>query len=299
MTLADRQGDGPRRSRGHATDCYPEDLTFFDLQLQFHRGRRPVLREALENGPAIPRSCATDRTRAHARARVARFSGPENRARAERLDRAFPVPGGGAAPDGARGTVDLEGNTIPEVPSSLPVRRLPHSEPEPAGVRRGLTSGAVRTPGEKDADGGRATVSRADVGNWHGCRRRAPFHPVIDPPRSGEKFGGTWLLGRPPDLEAKAKGDSSMVGKRERSEGAYGRDSRDPRDTVKAGLILPGKWAAGPRWASPIFGIRSGAPRARRDCWRIRLPCPRRVSGRQSPMLALNTYVAPSAANLP
>src|SRR4051794_27857649 len=48
----------------------------------------------------------------------------------------------------------------------------------------------------------------------------APFHPVIDPPRSGEKFGGTRLLGHPPDLAAKAKGESSMVGKRERPEGA-------------------------------------------------------------------------------
>ena len=53
------------------------------------------------------------------------------------------------------------------------------------------------------------------------CWPRAPFHPVIDPPCSGEKFGGVRLLGRPPDLAAKAKGDKSMVGKRERSEGAY------------------------------------------------------------------------------
>ena len=30
-----------------------------------------------------------------------------------------------------------------------------------------------------------------------------------------------------------------MVGKRERSEGAYGRASRDPRDMVKAGLPEP------------------------------------------------------------
>src|SRR6266542_497764 len=39
-------------------------------------------------------------------------------------------------------------------------------------------------------------------------RLRAPLHPVIDSPRSGEKLGGSWLLGRPPDLAATAKGDS-------------------------------------------------------------------------------------------
>ena len=52
------------------------------------------------------------------------------------------------------------------------------------------------------------------------CWLRAPFHPVVDPPRSGEKLGGLWLLGHPPYLAAKANGDNSMVGKRERSEDA-------------------------------------------------------------------------------
>jgi len=52
------------------------------------------------------------------------------------------------------------------------------------------------------------------------CWPCAPFYPVIDPPCSGEKFGGRWLLGRPSDLAAKAKGDNSMVGKRERPEDA-------------------------------------------------------------------------------
>ena len=47
------------------------------------------------------------------------------------------------------------------------------------------------------------------------------------------------LLGRPPYLEAKAEGDSSMVGKRERPEGAYGRDPREPRAMVKAALLEP------------------------------------------------------------
>ena len=56
---------------------------------------------------------------------------------------------------------------------------------------------------------------------------------------SEEKFGGRRLLGRPPDRAAKAKGESSMVGKRERPEGVYGRDSRDPRAMVKAGLPEP------------------------------------------------------------
>jgi RNA-directed DNA polymerase len=41
------------------------------------------------------------------------------------------------------------------------------------------------------------------------------------------------------DLAAKANGDKSMPSKRERPEGAYGRDSRGPRDTVKARLPEP------------------------------------------------------------
>src|SRR4051794_28061667 len=71
------------------------------------------------------------------------------------------------------------------------------------------------------------------------CWPCAPFHPIIDPPRSGEKFGGMRLLGRPSNLAAKAKGDKSMVGKRERPEGVYGRDSRDPRAMVKGRLLEP------------------------------------------------------------
>jgi hypothetical protein len=84
--------------------------------------------------------------------------------------------------------------------------------------------------------GGRPTTSEGLAALSWPC---APLHPVIDPSRSGEKFGGTWLLGRPPNLTAKAKGDKSMVGKRARSEGAYGRGSRDPRDMVKARLPEP------------------------------------------------------------
>jgi len=87
------------------------------------------------------------------------------------------------------------------------------------------------------------------------CWPCAPFHPIIDPPRSGEKFGGMWLLGHPPYLEVKTEGDSSMVGKRERPEDAYGRDSRDPRDTVKAGLPEP---------QSPVMPHSSPAARLRR-----------------------------------
>jgi hypothetical protein len=67
---------------------------------------------------------------------------------------------------------------------------------------------------------------------------RAPFHPVIDPPR-GEKFGGRGLLGHPPDLEVKAEGDNSMVGKREQPEDADGGVPQDPRDMVKAALPEP------------------------------------------------------------
>ncbi len=92
----------------------------------------------------------------------------------------------------------------------------------------------------------RADVGSAPGGIRHGwasrpalCRLRAPFHPVIDPPRSGEKLGGPRLLGHPPHLAAKAKGDRSMVGKRERPEDAYGRGLRDPRDMVKGRLPEP------------------------------------------------------------
>ena len=39
--------------------------------------------------------------------------------------------------------------------------------------------------------------------------------------------------------KAKAEGDKSMVGKRERPEGVYGRDSRGPRAMVKGRLLEP------------------------------------------------------------
>src|SRR6266536_1262202 len=45
------------------------------------------------------------------------------------------------------------------------------------------------------------------------------------------------LPGHPPYLAAKAKGDSSMVGKQEPPEDAYGGVLQDPRDMVKAGLL--------------------------------------------------------------
>lgn len=113
------------------------------------------------------------------------------------------------------------------------------------------------------------------------CWPCAPFHPVIDPPRSGEKFGGTWLLGRPPDLAAKAKGDKRRVGKRERPEVAYGRDPRDPRDTVKAGLPAPQSPAMEahiPRSAS-----EAGPPGERAETADARTL--RRVGGEERPRL--------------
>ncbi len=67
-----------------------------------------------------------------------------------------------------------------------------------------------------------------------------------------------WLLGHPPYLEVKAEGDSSMVGKRERPEDAYGRDSRGPRDTVKAGLPEP-QSPVMPH-SSPAAHLRRGHP---------------------------------------
>jgi hypothetical protein len=94
-----------------------------------------------------------------------------------------------------------------------------------------------------DIGGQPRELARLGPGEFFGemalWRLRAPFHPVIDPPRSGEKLGGMWLLGRPPNLAAKAKGDRSMVGKRERPEDAYGRGSQDPRDMVKGTLPEP------------------------------------------------------------
>src|SRR5438045_2515198 len=90
------------------------------------------------------------------------------------------------------------------------------------------------------------------------CWPCAPFHPVIDPPCSGEKFGGMWFLGRPPDLAAKAEGGKRMVGKRERSEGAYDRDSRGPRDTVKLDCLNPSLQRC--KHPSPAARLRRGHP---------------------------------------
>ena len=90
------------------------------------------------------------------------------------------------------------------------------------------------------------------------CWPCAPFHPVIDPPCSGEKFGGVRLPGHPPDLAAKAKGESSMVGKRERLEGVYGRDPRGPRAMVKAVL---------PELQSPV--MQGHIPRSAPEAWSL------------------------------
>ncbi len=151
----------------------------------------------------------------------------------------------------------------------------PDDTPASHIIWRGVVS---RTDGVVDA-------TPIERGSQYLCRPCAPFHPVIDPPRSGEKFGGMRLLGRPPDLAAKAKGDKSMVGKRERLEDAYGRGSRDPRDTVKGGL---------PELQPPAMQHSSPAARLRRGlCWLIIYPRPpmdnepaQRGSGR-SPTRAL------------
>jgi hypothetical protein len=46
-------------------------------------------------------------------------------------------------------------------------------------------------------------------------------------------------LGHPTYLNAKAEGDQSMSGKRERPEDGYGPVLQDPRDTAKARLLEP------------------------------------------------------------
>jgi len=64
----------------------------------------------------------------------------------------------------------------------------------------------------------------------------APFHPVVDPSQREEKFGGRWLLGYPTYPTAKAKGERSMLGKREQAEDAYACVPQDPRDMMKTAL---------------------------------------------------------------
>ena len=90
------------------------------------------------------------------------------------------------------------------------------------------------------------------------CGPCAPFHPISDPPRSGEKCGGRWLLGHPPDLAVQAAGDSSMVGKRARPAEAYDRGARDPRATVQA--RVPAPQPPGMAHASPAARLRRGHP---------------------------------------
>jgi hypothetical protein len=50
-----------------------------------------------------------------------------------------------------------------------------------------------------------------------------------------EKFGGI-LLGHPTNLKAKARGENSLLEKRETFEGIYDVVLQDPRDMVKAEL---------------------------------------------------------------
>ena len=67
-----------------------------------------------------------------------------------------------------------------------------------------------------------------------------------------------WLLGHPPDLAVRAEGDSGMAGKRERPEDAYGRGSRDPRNTATTELPAPQSPAM--QHASPAAHLRRGRP---------------------------------------
>ena len=68
------------------------------------------------------------------------------------------------------------------------------------------------------------------------CTECAVRRFVVSPTQSG----GTWrrvFLGHLAYLNAKARGDQSMPGKRWPSEGVQGVVPRDPRDKAKAGLL--------------------------------------------------------------
>ncbi len=141
--------------------------------------------------------------------------------------------------------------------------------------------------GEGDASGPRAVL-----------RAVAPRRRAFDPLRRRERFGGD-TSGSTAYLAAKAKGDHRLPSKRGAPEGAEGAAPRDPRATVKAGLLEPqfprvqqhtpadGVYGAGSArrggvqpaavslrsldgWAMSPFKGTDGAPTARSDVGCVR-----------------------------
>jgi len=69
-------------------------------------------------------------------------------------------------------------------------------------------------------------------------RKGAPRNAVLNPWRSQEELGGTFL-GHRVHLKAKAGGEKSMPEKRGTLEDAKGAAPQGPRDRAKAGLPEP------------------------------------------------------------
>ena len=94
--------------------------------------------------------------------------------------------------------------TIPVVPSSVS-RTLIGGKARCRLMLPGWGGGLVVVAGVTTGQGGRESRPQGEV---------APSHSALDHSRREWRFGRRRPLGRPPHLDAKARGDNSMVGKR-------------------------------------------------------------------------------------